>query len=116
MRNTNVPYKVYSLISCLFIWSVIGVTQNINFDYFPGEAGLSQVSILCSIEDSRGYLWFGTTDGLNRYDGYDFTVFKTDPSNNQNIVDNIVTALHEDADGIISVSYTHLTLPTICSV
>jgi len=93
-------------MTCLFFWSLMGVSQNINFNYFSGKDGLLQASIICSIEDSRGYLWFGTLDGLNRYDGYDFTVFKTDPSNNQSIVDNIIGVLHEDANGNIWVGTT----------
>ena len=104
MRNTNWRYKVCSLISSLFICSVIGVSQNIDFKYFSGEDGLSQVSIV--IEDSKGYLWFGTVDGLNRYDGYDFTVFKTDPNDNHSIVDNLIGKLHEDASGDIWVGTT----------
>ena len=106
MRNTNLLLKFCSLISSLFICSLIGISQNIDFHYFTGEDGLSQVSILCSIEDNKGYLWFGTTDGLNRYDGYDFTVFKTDPNNNQSIVDNLVNTLHEDSNGNIWVGTT----------
>ena len=37
------------------------------------------------LQDRQGFLWFGTQDGLNRYDGYNFTVFKTDPENPNSI-------------------------------
>ena len=100
MRNMNLLPKFSSLISCLFIWSFIGA-QTIDFNYFSSKDGLLQASIICSLEDSRGYLWFGTLDGLNRYDGYDFTIFKTDANNNQSIIDNFITVLHEDAHGNI---------------
>ena len=48
----------------------------VKFEHLGLEDGLSQSSAICILKDSRGFMWFGTEDGLNRYDGYDFKVYK----------------------------------------
>ena len=69
------------LQACCFI--VYPQKHNIQFDHIGVAEGLSQSNILCLIQDSRGFMWFGTRDGLNKYDGYRFTIYKTDPLNQQ---------------------------------
>jgi signal transduction histidine kinase/ligand-binding sensor domain-containing protein/DNA-binding response OmpR family regulator len=61
--------------------------------------GLSQNSVSAIVQDRRGFMWFGTKDGLNRYDGYNFVVFRHDPFDPATISDSDVTALFEDRDG-----------------
>jgi signal transduction histidine kinase/ligand-binding sensor domain-containing protein/CheY-like chemotaxis protein/AraC-like DNA-binding protein len=61
--------------------------------------GLSQNSVSSILQDSRGFMWFGTKDGLNRYDGYNYLVFRHDPFDPATISDSEVTALFEDRDG-----------------
>jgi len=51
----------------------------IQFEHLSIEDGLSQNAGLAIFQDSRGFLWVGSQDGLNRYDGYTFQVFKHDP-------------------------------------
>jgi len=58
--------------------------------------GLSNNEIHCIFQDSRGFLWIGTLDGLNRYDGYSFKAFKHDPADSTSISDNCVTSICED--------------------
>jgi ligand-binding sensor domain-containing protein len=53
------------------------------------------------IQDRDGYLWLGTIDGLNRYDGYEFRVYVNDASSPSSISDNFISALFEDSDGFI---------------
>src|SRR4030042_2019779 len=49
------------------------------FEGLSVEEGLSQSRVRCILQDSDGFLWFGTRDGLNRYDGYQFKVYKRTP-------------------------------------
>ncbi len=65
------------------------------------EDGLSQSSVLCMLQDHQGFMWFGTEDGLNRYDGYKFTVFRHDPMDSLSISDNFINCLFEDKEGNI---------------
>ncbi|MCP4151607.1 MAG: histidine kinase, partial [bacterium] len=65
------------------------------------EEGLSQESIFCILQDRKGFMWFGTKDGLNRYDGYTFKVYKHDPQDPDSLSGNFVMALHEDHSGVL---------------
>ncbi|GAB3914758.1 hybrid sensor histidine kinase/response regulator [Larkinella knui] len=51
------------------------------------------------MQDKRGFMWFGTQDGLNRFDGYTFTVYRNDPKNPASLSHNVVRALYEDRKG-----------------
>jgi len=73
----------------------------LRFEHLSLADGLSQNSVLVMLQDSQGFLWFGTQDGLNRYDGYSFTVFKNDPDNPNSLSLNSILALHEDDDGVL---------------
>jgi ligand-binding sensor domain-containing protein len=53
------------------------------------------------LEDQEGYIWAGTTDGLNRYDGARFVVFKNDPTDKQSLIHNNIISICEDKDGYI---------------
>ncbi len=63
--------------------------------------GLSQSTVQCLLEDSRGFLWLGGEYGVNRWDGYAFTVFTNDPDDPTSLAANKVTALAEDPAGFI---------------
>lgn len=63
------------------------------------EEGLSQSVINAILQDQRGFIWFGTQDGLNRYDGYTFKIFKPDSSNSNSLSDRWITSLLEDTHG-----------------
>ncbi|MGA7990163.1 MAG: two-component regulator propeller domain-containing protein [Thermoanaerobaculia bacterium] len=71
----------------------------VRFTNISLEQGLSQSAVNCILQDHRGYMWFGTQDGLNRWDGYDFTVFKNDPQSPDSLPANVIWALHEDGEG-----------------
>lgn len=62
---------------------------------------LSQSSVWCSMQDSSGFLWFGTADGLNRYDGYTFKVFRHNAYDSTSLSNNTVWSLLEDRSGRI---------------
>ncbi|MDQ3192374.1 MAG: SpoIIE family protein phosphatase [Bacteroidota bacterium] len=63
--------------------------------------GLSQSTVNCIIEDRQGFIWIGTQDGLNRYDGQGFKLYKHQASNINSLSDNFIQSLYEDSQGII---------------
>jgi len=67
------------------------------FRHISSEQGLSSSSINCIVQDSRGFMWFGTRDGLNRYDGSRVVIFRNDPKNKTSISDNSINCLYEDS-------------------
>lgn len=75
--------------------------NRIRFEHISIEQGLSQSSVLCMLQDSKGFLWFGTWDGLNKYDGYSFTVYKYDPEDPYSLGDNTVWSMVEDRAGVL---------------
>jgi len=75
-------------------------TQDTKFKNITVEDGLSQSTVFCILQDSEGFMWFGTRGGgLNRYDGYNFTIFKNDPNDTTTLSNNEVISLFEDTDG-----------------
>jgi diguanylate cyclase (GGDEF)-like protein len=80
------------------------VTATARFDRLMVEDGLSQGSANCIAQDAAGFIWFGTQDGLNRYDGYEFTVFRHDPERPGSLAHNFVWDLLVDADGSLWVA------------
>ena len=56
--------------------------EGIQFEHISVEEGLSEGSVYCIFQDSRGFLWFCTQDGLDRYDGYNFKVYRPEPERN----------------------------------
>jgi len=76
-------------------------SQDLNFNFISTDKGLSQNTIHCILQDREGFMWFATEDGLDRYDGYNFTVFKNDPGDPKSIPDNFIWTILEDHNGII---------------
>jgi two-component sensor histidine kinase/ligand-binding sensor domain-containing protein len=73
----------------------------VRFESLSIEQGLSQSTVVAILQDRKGFLWFGTDNGLNRFDGYDFRVFRNDPSDPASIGDSKIVALLEDSRGDI---------------
>lgn len=70
---------------------------NLNFDHLTLEDGLSASWVKDIIIDSRGYLWFATYDGLNKYNGYEFIIYRNSDSDSNSISNNNITALFIDS-------------------
>ena len=69
------------------------------FEHLSLEDGLSQSHVFAILQDSRGFMWFGTENGLNRYDGYRFTVYLQDPEEPASLSENNIRCLFEDRSG-----------------
>ena len=75
--------------------------RDLRFERLSRAQGLVGGEVHCIVQDSFGYLWFGTESGLNRYDGTGFTVYRHEPRNSSSIVDAKVQSLWEDTQGIL---------------
>jgi PAS domain S-box-containing protein len=73
----------------------------VQFEHLAIEDGLSQNAGLAIFQDSKGYLWIGSQDGLNRYDGFNFKIYKHDPEDPSSISHNSILAITEDKDGYL---------------
>jgi ligand-binding sensor domain-containing protein/signal transduction histidine kinase len=78
-----------------------GHCPSISFDCLTLEQGLSQSTVTAIAQDAAGYLWFGTIDGLNKFDGYDFTVYRNDSDDTNSIAGGWITALCLARDGTL---------------
>ena len=74
---------------------------HVHFDRYSVEEGLSQSVAQRILQDRQGFLWVGTEDGLNRFDGYTFKVFRNDPEDAHSLSNNTILALHEDPLGML---------------
>ncbi|REJ80563.1 MAG: hypothetical protein DWQ44_06310 [Bacteroidetes bacterium] len=90
--------KSYLLIFILVLLISVGAFgSGYRFGRLIPEKGLSHPKVYCSYQDSRGFMWFGTEDGLNKYDGYTFDVYKNNPTDSTSISNNIVRVIFEDS-------------------
>ena len=89
------------LVLPLLMAGALAARAELRFEHLSLDEGLSQVSVQALAQDRRGFLWVGTADGLNRYDGYEFKVYRNDPEDPGSLSDNHVTALHEDRAGTL---------------
>lgn len=76
-------------------------TTYVRFDRYSLEQGLSQSSGLCFLQDSQGFLWIGTEDGLNRFDGYTFQIYRQDPQEPHGLSNSHISSLYEDPSGAL---------------
>lgn len=75
--------------------------EALRFERIGLEQGLSQSSVLCSVKDPQGFLWFGTYDGLNRYDGLDFHIYRSRDESGRGLSDDGIRALIIDQQGVL---------------
>ena len=78
-----------------------GQAPYLYFNRITTQNGLSHNKVNCILQDQRGFIWMGTDDGLNRYDGRRFVAFRHEPGNKAGLSGNIITDVIEDKQGII---------------
>lgn len=83
----------------LLPFSLFALTQNIRFSQIGVNEGLSQGSVRVVFQDSKGFIWFGTKDGLNKYDGYKVQVYKKEIKNANSLSSNDIKCIAEDREG-----------------
>ncbi|HEX8460428.1 MAG TPA: two-component regulator propeller domain-containing protein, partial [Segetibacter sp.] len=95
--------KAFSaLITVLFCLPCFGqLKPDIKFIKLSNIDGLSQSTVSAILKDKYGFMWFGTQDGLNRFDGYNFTVYQNNPKNPTSLPANNIQSLLEDRQGNI---------------
>lgn len=92
------------LILCFVNIKQVYADQNIRFKNITIEEGLSQSTVQIIFQDSRGYVWMGTNDGLNRYNGYEFDVYRHTDDEEKSICDDYILNITEDKSGYLWVS------------
>lgn len=85
-------------------------SQEINFEHIGASNGLSQISVMSIYQDELGYMWFGTREGLNRYDGKDIKVFHANENDELGLTSNVINKICGDNNGHLYVlcGYKHL--------
>ncbi|MCX7954025.1 MAG: SpoIIE family protein phosphatase [Bacteroidales bacterium] len=89
----------FILILITFTYKPLDAQLNLRFEHFDLTHGLSQGTINCIFQDSRGFLWFGTQDGLNRYDGNSFVIYQHNPLDSFSLSSKWVYSITEDHEG-----------------
>jgi len=104
----DLTYKKFCLclFSALITISSFGQNESIEFDHYTTNNGLSNGYIYSILQDSKGFIWFGTANGLNRFDGYTFKAYYSDPKDTSSVSGNVVTSMTEDSTGNIWVTTT----------
>jgi len=89
------------LLFTFFLFHQTGLSQPYYFRHYQVESGLSNNTVFCSIQDKQGFLWFGTKEGLNRFDGYQFKQFKLDKENDRTLTPDLIFCLYNDNNGTL---------------
>lgn len=79
----------------------LAFTQAIKFTHYSTNDGLSQGTVKAILQDKNGFIWIGTDDGLNKFNGYEFNVFHNNPSDSTTISNNDINAIIQDKEGIV---------------
>lgn len=112
-RTRQVGMKRKSVLFCLFLFSFTYLVvadsrpvDDLTFTNVSVKDGLTQGTVHSIYQDGRGFMWFGTGDGLNRYDGYEFRTFKHIKGDSTSISNNIINCILEDREGYLWIGTT----------
>ncbi len=99
MRFSYLPHLI--VLSVLFLPTVLFSQEHVYFEHIDKSTGLSNLAVSSIVQDSHGFLWFGTQGGLNRYDGYEFKSYKKEPFNKNSLSHDLVQTLFMDKSNIL---------------
>lgn len=94
-------YLFYFIVLYALPFDTLSQPANLKFQAPGIITGLTQSNVTCILQDSRGFMWFGTRDGLDRYDGYEYTVYRNQEGNSQSVSNNFISAMIEDSKGYL---------------
>ena len=86
------------LVTVVILLSQGAYADEIRFTSIDMASGLSHNSALCVIQDQQGFIWIGTRDGLNRFDGTEFQIYKRNFHDSTSISNNQVNTIYESSD------------------
>ena len=97
------PGNIIVVMACaiLFGLGLPAVGQALQFSHYKVSDGLTQSEILCVFQDSEGYMWIGTQNGLNKFDGYTFEHFFYDPADTTTLSNSWIFDITEDRNGFL---------------
>ncbi len=96
----RITQRLLTILLSIFLYAhFFSQTQSVKFKRLTINDGLSQSTINCILQDFNGYIWIGTQDGLNKYDGYNVTQYKHLLNNENSLSNSYITALFEDKKG-----------------
>lgn len=102
IRSWRATFFVFFGLALLLAgFPLVAREQQVGFQRIAERHGLSQGGIHCMLQDRLGFMWFGTAEGLVRFDGYRFKVYRHDKTDLHAISGNTVYALYEDGDGML---------------
>ncbi|MBP7810238.1 MAG: SpoIIE family protein phosphatase [Bacteroidia bacterium] len=94
-------FKKLALNIFLFLTSGLLLSQSHRFKHITSEDGLSTNFVSSILKDDKGFMWFGTQDGLCRYDGYQFKVYKNTNENKSSLSSSDITRIYQHDDGML---------------
>ena len=98
------PEQMKKMSLCV-VWMLVVLctasAQSYMFKHLEVKDGLSNNQVNAIYKDSDGYMWFATASGLNRYDGYDIRVYRSEPGDSTSLPDNFISSIQEDGDGFL---------------
>src|SRR5215831_7816162 len=92
-------YLATILLTCCCLFETQAQSQDIVFRHITSAQGLSQNHVYAILRDHEGFMWFGTQDGLNKYDGYKITVYKNDANDPGSLGNDFINVIFEDREG-----------------
>jgi ligand-binding sensor domain-containing protein/signal transduction histidine kinase len=101
-KHTLIPLLFKAIV---FLYSFSSISQPYFFRHYQVENGLSNNTVYCTIQDKNGFLWFGTKDGLNRFDGFHFKTFKVS-DDEQSLRPDLINCLLNDRKGKLWIGST----------